>query len=71
MAATSSVAMERVEEPCDMHNVESVNVDLKTGRVSQIESEEEDGAGEEDPVAPDSISCFSPVSRSLSLTSVE
>ena len=55
MAATSSVAMERVEEPYDMHNVESVNVDLKTGRVSQIESEEEDGAGEEDPVAPDSI----------------
>ena len=33
--------MERVEEPCGaMHNVESVNVDLKTGRVSQIESEE-------------------------------
>jgi hypothetical protein len=55
MAATSSVAMERVEEPCDMHNVESVNVDLKTGRVSQIESEEEFGAGEEDPVAQDSI----------------
>jgi hypothetical protein len=43
MAGTSSVAMERVEEPCDMHNVESVNVDLKTGRVSQIESEEEGG----------------------------
>ena len=53
MAATSSVVMERVEEPCDIHNVESVNVDLKTGRVSQIESEEE-SAGE-DPVAQDSI----------------
>jgi hypothetical protein len=49
----SSVAMERVEEPCAMHNVESVNVDLKTGRVSQIESEEE--GAEEDAVAQDML----------------
>ena len=50
----SSVAVERVEEPCGMHNLESVNVDLKTGRVSQIESEEEDIAvGEEDLLVQD------------------
>ena len=49
----SSVAMERVEEPCAMHNVESVNVDLKTGRVSQLESEEE--GAEEDAVAQDML----------------
>ena len=56
--------MERVEEPCGaMHNVESVNVDLKTGRVSQIESEE--GANgvcagaeeDEDAVVQDGTRC--------------
>ena len=36
-----------------MHNVDSVNVDLKTGRVSQIESEEE--GAEEDAVAQDML----------------